>query len=343
MDNIPSISVAVIGASGYTGQELVYWLQKHPQVQLKYATSRSYAGQKISELSGRFHGPYDIQLSTLKFSQIIKNTQAVFLALPHHESMEIAAKFRKAGLWVFDLSADFRLKSWRDYQKWYGPHTQKKLLKDAVYGMPEIYKEQIKKARLIACPGCYPTSALLGLLPLLRNKLISPKHIIVDSKSGTTGAGRKASLNLTLSEVGESLKAYAVEGHRHTPEIEQEISLALGEKAKVRFTPHLLPIRRGILSTIYCLPFRKTTNQKLKQIYQKFYQDHSFVQIVNPGEVDLLSVVDSHLTLISVHYDPNSELIVIHSAIDNLARGSATQAIECFNLALGFDRYLGLG
>lgn len=337
------ISVAIIGANGYTGCELVRILLNHPHVHLSVITSRQYEGSAFSDIFPAFSGLTSLKFSALKIPEIARKVKAVFLCLPHHESMEVAKKFRAGGIKVIDLSADFRLKNPSVYEKWYGKHTQKNLLKEAVYGLPEFYRDEIKTAKLVASPGCYPTSIILGVAPLLKKRMIHAEGIICDSKSGVSGAGRSAKTEILFGEVNESFKAYNIGVHRHTPEIEQELSNLAGEKVKVLFSPHLAPMDRGILSTIYCRPIRKWSTRELISVYRKFYQNEKFVQILPEGQwPSTKNVRGSNMGQISLFFDERTEKIVVVSVIDNLTKGASGQAVQSFNLMHGFSENSGL-
>ncbi|MEA2116456.1 MAG: N-acetyl-gamma-glutamyl-phosphate reductase, partial [Thermodesulfobacteriota bacterium] len=246
------LKVGIIGASGYTGVELARILSSHPEVELTVATSRQYAGKSLSEVFPSLRKRVDLICENLGTEELIERADFFFTAVPHKTAMDIVPPLLSAGKKVVDLSADFRIRDASVYKQWYQPHSSAELISEAVYGLPELYRDQVSKARLVANPGCYPTSVTLGLAPLLREKLIDPTTLIIDSKSGTSGAGRAASVGTLFCEVADGFRAYKVGGsHRHIPEIEQELSALAGEKVTVSFTPHLLPISRGILSTMY--------------------------------------------------------------------------------------------
>lgn len=337
------ISTAVIGASGYTGLELLRLLLQHPFVDLKIITSRQHNGQALSEVFPQFHGLSDLHFEKFNLQKFAKHIQAVFLCLPHHESMTTARKLRDHGIKVIDLSADFRFQHKSTYEKTYGPHTEKKLLQEAVYGLCEIHKEDIKKSNLIGVPGCYVTSILLALAPLLQNQLVATEKIICDSKSGTSGAGRKVSLDLNHSEVFGNFKAYQIAKHRHRPEIEEKLAHLTGEEVNIVFTPHLLPIKRGILSTIYTYPLRKWKQEKFRKVFQSFYKSSPFVKILPQDQTaEIKNVVGTNFCHLSLHYDDHAETLIILSAIDNLIKGSSGQAMQCFNLMYQFPETTGL-
>lgn len=343
MSHHSKIKTAIIGASGYTGVELTRLLLNHPCVELTDVTSRQYTGESIAKIYPGFSGVTDLKFTKPNLTKIAKKVQAAFLCLPHHESMNTARVLRNHGVKVVDLSADFRFTSVKTYEKTYGPHSQKELLKTAVYGLPEIFAEDIKRAQLVAAPGCYVTSILLGLAPLIQNQTVTLTDIVCDSKSGTSGAGRKASVDLTLSEAGANFKAYGIGSHRHRPEIEEKLSQFAGKAVKITFTPHLLPITRGILSTIYLQPVRKWKNENLIRLFEKFYRKSPFVKILTGGaSPQLKSVVGTNFCQISAHYDEHSEKIIVVSVLDNLLKGASGQAVQCFNLMYGFSEEMGL-
>lgn len=337
------IDVGVIGATGYTGVELVRLLLAHPQVNLKVVTSEKSAGAKFSEVFPAFLGLCDLELEAFYPVEVSKKIQVAFLCLPHKSSQEAAAKLRERGLKIIDLSADFRLKSTKEYEQWYEKHQYPHLLKEAVYGLPELYRNNIKGAKFVANPGCYPTSAALALAPLLREKLIALDSIIIDSKSGASGAGRSASVDLLFSEVHEGFKAYKVGTHRHTPEIEQTLSDLAGEKVLVSFTPHLVPMDRGILTTAYVKPFRKLKTADVLKIFKNFYKNEKFIRLKPEGSFpNTKEVRATNYCDIGVLYDERVDRIVVLSAIDNLTKGAAGQALQNFNLMSGFEEDLGL-
>lgn len=338
-----AIPVAIVGANGYTGVELTRLLLNHPGAEILSLTSRQYTGEKLATVFPSFAGRSNLKYEDLNVAQIARHIKAVFLCLPHHESMETARKFREFGVKVIDLSADFRFTNVKTYEKTYGEHTQKHLIKKACYGLCEIYKEDIKESTLVGVPGCYVTSILLALAPLLQNQLILPNPIICDSKSGTSGAGRNAKLDLIHAEVHNNFKAYGIVGHRHRPEIEEKLSQLAGQPIKITFTPHLLPISRGILSTVYVQPLRKWKDPAITRVFQRFYQSSPFVHILEGGESpQIKSVAGTNHCQISAHYDSHSEKLVVVSALDNLLKGASGQAVQCFNLMFGLSETAGL-
>ena len=270
--------VAVLGASGYTGSDLLRFLLEHPNVEVTHLTAEKHAGRKISGVFPHLKGLIDIELKPLKPKSIPKNIDVIFAALPHGTSAAVVKQLYDRDVKIIDLGADFRISN-KNYKKWYGQHPCPELIKKAVYGITELNREKIKKAKLVANPGCYPTSSILGLAPLVKNKLADESSIIVDSKSGVSGAGRSPSLDYHFSEVNEGLKAYKVGEHRHMPEIEEALSNYSGLNVKVSFTPHLIPMDRGILSTIYVNLSKKLTTKKLIEIYKSHYKGEKFVRI----------------------------------------------------------------
>lgn len=337
------IATAVIGANGYTGIELVRLLLAHPHVRLEAITSRQFAGQPLASVFPAFAGESKLVFEDLHVGALAKKIQCVFLCLPHHESMQTAQKFRSCGVKVIDLSADFRFKSAKLYEETYGPHSQKPLLKEAVYGLCEIFGEDIRKAHLVGAPGCYVTSILLGLAPLVQGQLIAADGIVCDSASGISGAGRSAKLDMLFGERNENFTAYGLTGHRHRPEIEEKLEVLGAQKFRISFTPHLLPVTRGILSTIYARPLRHWKAEALTRIFKKFYQGSPFVKVLEGGAVpQIKSVVGTNFCHLSVHFDAHSEKIIVISAIDNLLKGASGQAVQCFNLMYGMDETTGL-
>ena len=333
------IKIAILGGSGYTGLELLRILGQHPEAEVFAITSRQSKGRCIGEVF-----PGLDKFSGLKFEDpanfsAFSKAQLIFSALPHHASMEVVPHFIKKGQKVIDLSADFRLKSARVYGLWYGKHTAKDLLKKAVYGIPELYRDKIKDAVLVANPGCYPTGAILGLAPILKAGFIETDSIVIDSKSGVSGAGRTASLDTSFSEVNEGFKAYKVGEHRHTPEIEQELSRIAGKDIEVTFTPHLLPVNRGILSTMYAsLKGKNVSYATVLNAYNKYYTNEFFIRIMPEGTYPNLShVKGSNFCDIGFKIDKRTGRLIIITAIDNLVKGASGQAVQNMNIMFGFS------
>ncbi len=335
--------VAVIGASGYTGVELLRLLSGHPQAEVVAVTSRQYEGMPIGRVFPSLGGYFDLVCEAVDIESIAARADLIFTALPHKSAMEVIPDFLNAGCKVVDLSADYRLRDRQVYESWYQTHSSPELLAEAVYGLPELYRSQIKKARLVANPGCYPTSVALGLAPLLEGQLIACDSIIIDSKSGTTGAGRGLKEASLYCEVNEGFKAYGIASHRHTPEIEQTLSQLAGESIQVSFTPHLLPVDRGILSTIYASQTNDYSTAELLDIFHKRYADEPFVRVLPEGQLPNIAYVrGTNLCDIGLVADERTGRVIIVSVIDNLCKGAAGQAIQNFNLICGIDERCGL-
>jgi len=337
------IRAAVYGGSGYTGQELLRLLVGHPEATVVAATSRRFAGVPVAEVYPALAGLTDLVYTDASPEEVAGKADFIFLALPHGISMKFAPLFVSAGRKVVDLSADFRLRDAALYEAWYGRHASPATLKEAVYGLPELYRERIRKTSLVANPGCYPTSIILGLAPLLSSRWIDPSSVIADSKSGVSGAGREPQITSLFCEVDGAFKAYKVGGHRHTPEIEQELSLLAEKELRISFTPHLLPLKRGILSTIYAALAREADAREATELYKEFYRDEPFVRICRSGQFpNLSSVVGSNYCDIGVTVDKRTGRIVVVTAIDNLIKGASGQAIQNMNIMAGFREETGL-
>lgn len=347
--------VAIAGASGYSGEELVRLLLRHPEAEIVAVTSRQYAGKTLAEVFPKFahyRAAQTIPFILPDAAELAKLAEYVFLALPHGVAAELAVPLLKAGRRVLDLSADFRLRSAAVYEEFYGKtHPAPELLAQAVYGQPETYRERLKGAGLVACAGCYPTSILVPTLPLLRSGLIRPEGIIADSLSGVTGAGRKADLGYIYCECNESARPYGLPKHRHLSEIEQELSIAAGTKVTMQFTPHLIPLNRGILTTLYLTPSEEIRDaesaerfsRKLADIYQKVYGQETFVRIDGDKILpDIKNIVMSNVVEFGWKVDCRTGRLIVISAIDNLMRGASGQAIQCFNLMAGYPETTGL-
>ena len=334
--------IAIIGATGFTGSELVRILHNHPLVEIVLITSESYAGKPFAEVHPFFQNIVDITLDSV---DNIENYEIdlAFLALPHGVSMSFVEKFAVYDFPIVDLSGDFRLSSPSVYQSWYNTeHTYTQGFDEAVYGIPELYAEQIKKANLVANPGCYPTSVILGIAPLAKAGLINPSFIIADSKSGVTGAGVKPKAVNHFSSVNDNFKAYGLKHHRHSIEIQEQLTTIGGENVSVQFTPHLLPIDRGILSTIYLKPVNESFNQnQLEDAYQAFYKNSAFVRLLKVSP-SVKQVRGTNYCDIFTTYDERTGNIIVISAIDNLVKGAAGQAIQNMNLLFGWEDHVGL-
>ena len=345
-DSIPSKvrRVAIAGASGYTGAELLRLLVSHPGVKVVALTADTHANQPIEKIFPSLTGFVDLTCLPLDPARLAAEAEFVFLALPHKASMAAGADLVARGLRVLDLSADFRLKDPTAYPRWYGmEHTQTALLREAVYGLPELHGEAIAAARLVAVPGCYPTSAILGLAPLVKHGLVDVRTIVVDSISGVSGAGRKPELPYHYAEVNENLKAYGVATHRHTPEIEQELSRLAGKEITVTFTPHLAPLTRGILTTITASLTSARSTADLLEVYREFYRGRQFVRVLPEGRLpETKQVLHANLLDVGLVSDPRTGRVIVVSAIDNLVKGASGQAVQCFNLMAGLDERAGL-
>jgi N-acetyl-gamma-glutamyl-phosphate reductase len=338
------VRVGIVGASGYTGVELARLLAGHPEIRLTVATSRQYAGKLLAEVFPNLRKRVEIICENLAVEALVDRADFFFTAVPHKTAMDIVPKLLEAGKKVVDLSADYRIHDVAVYESWYDKHTSQELLGEAVYGLPELYRERIAPARLTANPGCYPTSVILALTPLLRKGLIDPATLIIDSKSGTSGAGRAANVGTLFCEVNDGFKPYKVGGtHRHIPEIEQELSLAAGEPVTVSFTPHLLPISRGILSTIYASLTDTGKQADLQALYEQSYQDEPFVRVLPAGIPPATQHVrGSNCCDLSLQPDPRTGRVIIMSAIDNIVKGASGQAVQNMNLMNGFPETMGL-
>jgi len=335
------INVAIVGATGYTGSELVRLLLEHPNVSLKAITSNSHKGTKYPEIHPHFQGIADMELSGIGDLDE-HELDLVFLALPHGISMDFVREWSPDKYKVIDLSGDFRLASATMYSHWYGKdHVASDKFEDAVYGLPELFRDKIRNALLVANPGCYPTSSILGLAPLFHNDLAEPDGIVIDSKSGVTGAGAKVKQGTHFPDVFGNFSAYGLLNHRHTPEIQSAIKNYTDKEIQILFTPHLLPIDRGILSTIYCKPKKAVNKELLEETYMAFYEKEHFIRIVdNPPSVK--HVRGSNFCDLFITYDERTEHILAISAIDNLVKGAAGQAVQNMNLMFGFLEHSGL-
>lgn len=353
--NMKTKKIAVIGASGYSGEELVRLLLHHPQAELVAVTSRQNAGQTLAQVFPKFAG--HPKSKTLRFIEpkaelLAKQADVVFLALPHGVAAEYAAPLLEAGCLVIDLSADFRLRSPEIYKEFYvHDHPAPELLAKSVYGLPEIYREQIKKGSLIASPGCYPTSILLPVIPLLKAGLIKPNGIIADSLSGVSGAGRKAEVDYLFCECNESIRPYGVPKHRHLSEIEEQLSLAAKTPVTIQFTPHLIPVNRGILTTLYLAPEKHFSavpeltalNEKITSCYAKAYGHEPFVRLLEGKNLpDTKNVNGTNVIEIAWRLDPRTGRLIVMSAEDNLVKGASGQAVQSLNILCGYPETAGL-
>lgn len=340
------ITAGLVGVTGYTGMELARLMTQHPSMELVRVTSRSEAGKKLADIYPFLNGIAvgELTITRPDAKDLAAACDIVFLAVPHKTAMEIADELLREGVKVVDLSADFRIEDKATYEQWYDTeHTRSELLAEAVYGLPELYEERIGKARLIANPGCYPTSCILGLAPALKNNFISTDGIVIDAKSGTSGAGRGAKVGTLFCEVHDSFRAYGLPTHRHTPEIEQEVSKLAGTDIVLSFSTHLLPIDRGILSTIYTTLTVETDLEAIHAAYTEFYAEKPHVRVLPKGQLPETRFVRGTIFCdIGLVVDPRTNRLIIVSAIDNLCRGASGQALANANIMCGLPLETGL-
>jgi N-acetyl-gamma-glutamyl-phosphate reductase len=336
------IRAGIVGGTGYTGVELLRILALHTEVEVTVVTSRADADLRVDALYPSLRGYIDVAFSPPDID-ILAQCDVVFFATPNGAAMLLAEEMLARGIKIIDLSADFRLKDAKEWSHWYGmEHTAPYLIAEAVYGLPEVNREAIKQARLIACPGCYPTAVQLGFLPLIENGLIDVDHLIADVKSGVSGAGRKAELATLMSETGESFKAYAASGHRHLPEIVQGLTLAAKKPVGLTFVPHLTPMIRGIHATLYG-QLSDVQLDDIQALYEERYRHEAFVDVLPQGShPDTRNVRGSNNCQISIHQPQGKQTIVVLSVIDNLVKGAAGQAVQNMNLMFGLKEDSGL-
>jgi len=336
------ISVGIVGGTGYTGVELLRLLVSHPDVDLKMVTSRSEAGKSVAEMFPNLRGFTDVCFSEPD-AKTLGACDVVFFATPNGTAMKLVPELLEQGTRVIDLAADFRLKDSAEWEKWYGmPHACENILAEAVYGLPEINREAVRSARVVANPGCYPTAVGLGFLPLIENGLVDDQHLIADAKSGVSGAGRGASVATLLCEASESFKPYAVDGHRHLPEIRQTLGVAAGHAVGLTFVPHLVPMIRGIEASLYAAVLNKT-GVDLQALYENRYRDEPFVDVLPKGTMpETRSVRGANLCRISVFQPQAGDTVVVSSVIDNLVKGAAGQAIQNMNIMFNLEETAGL-
>ena len=338
------IRAAIVGAAGYAGEELLRILTRHPSVEIKIITSRQQCGKNIAEVFPRLAGT-DLVFSMPDVPAILASCDVAFLALPHGLAAEYAAPLIRGGVPVIDISADFRLRSLEKYKEYYKvDHPAPDMLKQAVYGLPERYREDIRKSDLIACPGCYVTSVLLPATALLKAGLVSPENIIVASLSGVTGAGRKVDLPYIFPECNESMRAYSVTAHRHLPEMEQELAVAAGvPEVRINFVPHLVPLNRGINSTIFLTPTSKFSDEAVEQAYREQYGDAPFIRFLGKGKMpDTKHVTMTNFCEFGYTFDKHTNRVVLCSCIDNLTKGASGQAVQNMNIRFGLPETEGL-
>ena len=342
-----NIRIGIIGATGYVGAELVRILSQHPYIQLTVLTSKSYTGKRFSDVYPSLLGLCDLTLTENTPSELAAACDIVITALPHGVSAALIPGLLEQGLRVLDHSGDFRFRDCDVYEKAYQlTHPSPALLKEAIYALPELYRENLKSTRLAANPGCYPTCSILGLAPLLSGGFIQLNSIIIDAVSGYSGAGRKAEIDYSFCESTENYKAYGVENHRHTPEIEQELSLLAGACVPITFTPHLAPMKRGMLATIYCdlkPEFENLEKESLLDLYKDFYKSTKFVRILPTGQSpQTKNSAGSNFLDIGIFKDSRTGKIKIISGQDNLGKGAAAQAVQALNIMAGFPEESGL-
>jgi N-acetyl-gamma-glutamyl-phosphate reductase len=345
MGNFRRVPVGIVGASGYGGVQLVRLLMDHPEVELVYLGGDSTAGKPFTDIYPHLAHTVNLSIEAVDAEIIAHRCEVVFLSVPNGLACQIAPKLLEKGCKVLDLSADYRFSNLATYTAWYGKQRQDHATAaTAVYGLPELYRDRIAEAQLVGCPGCYPTASLLALSPLLKQGLIIPETAIIDAKSGTSGGGREAKINMLLAEADNSLAAYGVARHRHTPEIEQICSELAGHELTIQFTPHLIPMVRGILSTVYAsLRDPGLVRDDLITIYRAFYRNSPWVKICDPGIYPQTKwACGSNLCYIGIEVDPRTGRAIVMSAIDNLIKGQAGQAIQCMNIMMGWDETLGL-
>ncbi len=343
MTQAHKIKAGIVGGTGYTGVELMRLLLRHPQVEISCVTSRADAGTSVSAIYPHLHGLLDIDFIEPRVDALA-GCDVVFFATPHGIALEMASTLLDRGVRVIDLSPDFRLKNAASWEHWYGQkHTQPQLLRDAVYGLPEVNRKAIVKASLVACPGCYPTAVQLGFLPMLEAGLIDPAQLIADVKSGVSGAGRKAAISGLMSEAGESVKAYAASGHRHLPEIVAGLEAVTGDSIGLTFVPHLMPMIRGIHATLYGKLIDTNELQVIQAMYEQRYANEPFVTVLPAdSHPDTQDVRMSNRCQIAIHQPQGENVVVVLSVIDNLVKGAAGQAVQNLNLMFGFDEITGL-
>ncbi len=343
------INIGIVGGTGYTGVELLRLLAAHPEVEIQVITSRSEKGVPVADMYPNLRGHLDLAFSEPDMA-VLKKCELVFFATPNGIAMTMARELVDAGVKVIDLAADFRIKDIKEWSKWYGmEHACPELVEQAVYGLPEVNRAEIKNAQLIANPGCYPTAVQLGLLPLIENGLIETDNLIADAKSGVSGAGRGASVAFLQAESSESFKAYGVAGHRHLPEIKQGLALANKQSNKAEvgltFVPHLVPMIRGIHATCYAKlkDKKKSTPAQLQSLYEKQYADEVFVDVMPAGSFpETRSVKGANTCRIAIHVPQEGDTVVILSVIDNLVKGAAGQAVQNMNIMFGLNEDAGL-
>ncbi|MFN3395747.1 MAG: N-acetyl-gamma-glutamyl-phosphate reductase [Thermodesulfovibrionales bacterium] len=338
------LKVAICGGSGYAGAELLRILSFHPEIEIKVVTSEKCAGKRVSDLFPHLARYSNLIYEPLIREEILSRADLFFMALPHGASQEAVHFLFSKGKRVIDLSADYRLRDASVYEGWYKtPHRFKNTLRKAVYGLPELKRKKIARSNLIANPGCYPTGAIIGLYPAIKNKIIDVESIVIDSKSGTSGAGRKSDISFSFCEVNEGFKAYGITTHRHTPEIEQELSVIAKRDIKINFTPHLVPIDRGILTTIYARIIKSIETERVLELYRETYKKEPFVRLLDVGKFpNVKDVRGTNICEIGIIVNKRTGTLIIVTAIDNLVKGASGQAVQNMNIMMGFPETAGL-
>lgn len=337
------IQIGIVGGTGYTGVELLRLLANHPYAQVKVITSRSEAGMKVADMFPNLRGHYDLAFSEPNMDTL-KACDVVFFATPHGVAMSLTPELIEAGVKVIDLAADFRINDLQVWESWYGmAHTCPDVMDEVVYGLPELHREKIKTAKVVANPGCYPTAVQLGFQPLLKAGLVDIDHLIADAKSGISGAGRGAKVDSLSAETSEGFKAYGINGHRHLPEIEQGLNEMAGSRVKLTFVPHLLPTIRGIEATLYGKLNQDWSQAQLQELFEGHYAQEPFVDVMPAGSLpDTRMVKGSNMCRMAVYRPKGSDVVVVTSVIDNLVKGASGQAVQNMNLMFGLDETCGL-
>ncbi|MAC33726.1 MAG: N-acetyl-gamma-glutamyl-phosphate reductase [Haliea sp.] len=335
------IKAGIVGGTGYTGVELLRLLAQHEQVEVVAITSRGEAGRRLDELFPNLRGVYDLAFQEPDV-ELLAACDVVFFATPHNVAMQMVPELLAAGTRVVDLSADYRIRDAELWSRWYGePHASPELLAEAVYGLPEVHRDALREARLVACAGCYPTAIQLGLLPLLQAGVVEPRGLIASAASGASGAGRQAKVDNLLSETAGSFKAYGVSGHRHLPEIEQGLTEVAGEAVSLTFVPHLLPMVRGIHATLFARLTDRATD--LQHLFEDYYRDEPFVDVLPAGVYpQTRTVKGANRCQIGISVPQDRDTVVVMSTIDNLVKGASGQALQCMNIMFGLPEKSGL-
>jgi len=339
-----TINAGILGGTGYVGIEIVRLLSRHPNINISRIISQSFVGKPISEVYPNLKGVCDVVCSALDIDDIAQNCDIVFTALPHGASKEVIPALFAKNIKIIDMSGDYRYNDKSVYEKWYGEaHTSPELLEQSVYGLCEVHREKIKQTKLVGNPGCYTTCSILALAPAVEHGIIDNSSIIIDAKSGVTGAGRSAALDFSFCEADATAKAYKIATHRHTSEIEQELSIFAGENLQLSFTPHLIPMKRGILATCYANLRKPVSVEEIHRLYSEFYKNEFFVRMSDVGILpEVKNVAGSNFVDIGIAVDERLGRLVVVSCIDNLIKGAAGQAIQNMNIMFGIDESVGL-